>query len=162
MKYVYIGFYLTAFFFSGCKTSERFSGSESVLVSKLKDKYSNSLSFFLTNVSNEPVQIESTEHLYIEKNEQGKWERIPYIPCACGTPCKQPAVSEIKPNESIEISWDLVARKCGNENGMRPPIKTVEEKVTDGEYRMTFNVNRQKDGMRILPEKLVVGFSLKN
>ncbi|MEQ9007966.1 MAG: hypothetical protein RLP12_08795, partial [Ekhidna sp.] len=130
------------------------------LVSKLQDKYSNNVSFVLTNVSDEPVQVESTQHLYIEKNEEGSWVRIPYIPCACGTPCRPPAVNEVKPNETIEISWGLISRKCGNENGIRPPIKTIEEKVAAGDYRMTFNVNRQKDGMRLTPEKLVVSFSL--
>ncbi|MEQ9466834.1 MAG: hypothetical protein RLN88_05440 [Ekhidna sp.] len=145
-----------------CKTSENYSGSESIDVLKLKDKYSKQVFFSLLNTSNKSVQIESTEQLYIEKEEGGKWIRIPFVPCACGTPCKPPIVFELKPNESIEISWGLMSRKCGNESGMIPPVKTLEEKVSSGNYRMIFNVNRQKDGMRIPPEKLVVGFSVRN
>ncbi|WP_462253760.1 hypothetical protein [Ekhidna sp.] len=162
MKNVSVGLiFLTIIFAIACKPSENFSGSESVSVVKLREVYGKNVSFTLINESSESVQIESTAHFYIEKKEGESWSKVPYIPCQCGTPCRPPAVNELAPQEMTEITWDLISRKCGNENGLTPPIKTVEEKVSSGDYRMTFNVNRQKNGMRIDPEQLVVYFSLK-
>lgn len=154
-------FFLTILFVVSCKVSENFTGSESVSVLELKSQYHKNVSFSLVNQSDQPVQIESTEHLYIEKFEDGNWVKVPFIPCPCGTPCRQPAVSKLLPQGTIEISWDLISRKCGNENGMLPPVNTIEHKVTGGDYRMTFNINREKDGMRIEPEQLIVSFSIK-
>ncbi len=154
-------FLLTSLLPLACKTSENFAGSESVTVLNLKDKYANRVSFTLMNQSDEPVQIESTGHFYIEKKEDSRWIKVPFIPCPCGTPCKPPAINEVDSQHSIDVSWDLVSRKCGNVSGMPTPVKTFEEKVQKGEYRMIFNVNRQKNGMRIAPEQLVVSFSVK-
>lgn len=161
LKYTSVLLCLAPLILISCKASENFSGSESVTVLKLRESYRDNVSFLLTNQSSESVQIESTEHFYIERKEAEQWKRVPFIPCQCGTPCKPATVNDLKPNESIEITWDLISRKCGNKEGMRPPVSTIEEMVSSGEFRMIFNVNRQKDGMRISPEKLSVYFFIK-
>ncbi|NQZ76263.1 MAG: hypothetical protein HRT61_09145 [Ekhidna sp.] len=150
------------FLLNGCKSSETFWGSESVTVQQLKTSYRNEVKFVLLNQSEEVVQIESSERFYIEKMIGEQWIRIPHIPCKCGTPCRPPATLQLFPNEHREISWDLISRKCGNEAGLRPAVQTLEERVSSGQYRMVFTINRQKEGMRLAPESLTVNFDIKN
>lgn len=144
----------------GCKASEDFSGSTSVTVKNLKSRYSDNVVFELANVSSEPVQIESTEQFYIEKEVNGSWSRVPFVPCPCGTPCRPPSVEKLNADNSIEISWNLISRKCNKAPG-KSPVQNMEETVSVGSYRMIFNVNREKEGMRIEPERLIVNFSVE-
>lgn len=143
----------------GCKASEDFSGSESVQVKSLRKTYGDNVNFILVNISTEPVQVESTQQFYIEKNIDNNWQRVPFIPCPCGTPCRPSVTEKLDSGSSLEISWSAISRKC-NRAPTKSEIENLEEKVSSGEYRMIFNVNRERKGMRIDPEKLVVNFSI--
>ena len=120
--------------------------------------YSEEVSFELVNNNSERVRIESLEHLYIEENRDG-WNRVPFVPCLCGTPCKPAGPVTLLSGEKYELNWNLISRKCTS-NGNEPP-ETIENKVPPGEYRMTFMINRSENGMRLKPEKLQVNFEVR-
>lgn len=145
----------------GCKANENYSGSESVSVLKLKRSYANEVSFVLVNTSEETVEVESTENLYIQRKEEERWERVNYTPCLCGTPCRPPALLRLNPGEQRSIQWNLISRMCEMVAPGKPSVATLEERVSEGNYRMIFKINRQKEGKRIAPERLVVTFGVK-
>ncbi len=151
---------MTTLLLFGCKASEDFSGSSSVTIKKLKETYKDQVAFQLVNISDEPVQIESTRHFYIEKKLIDKWNRVPFVPCPCGTPCRPSSIKKLEADNSIEISWNLLSRKCNKAPG-KSPVENREEKVSSGNYRMIFNVNRERNGVRIEPEKVMVNFSVQ-
>jgi hypothetical protein len=116
--------------------------------------------FSLFNASKDTLAVESTEQLYIETRSNETWQLVPYVPCACGTPCRPPMPAILYPGQQLEIRWNLTIRQCEPSEPPLPP-KNIESKATPGTYRMTFVVNRSLKGMRTTPEKLVVKFKIK-
>ena len=155
----YISLCVLLFFIVSCKSTEIQGSTASVTIKKLKTSYSDQVSFTLLNASDEEVLVESMKNFYIEKESEGGWVRVPFTPCQCGTPCLPSGITPIPSGEKYNIEWNLMSRKCVQERGI-PPLKTIEGKVPNGNYRMTFIINRKKNGMRIGPEELVVSFSI--
>ena len=111
----------------------------------------------IINSSEFDLAIESTQHLYLQRKADERWERVAYIPCACGTPCMEPRPEPIKSGEDVEVTWDYVSRGCKSGT----PPETLESRVEPGSYRLSFTLNPSKDGKRLNPEKLTVDFKVQ-
>lgn len=118
------------------------------------------VSFDIANQTDFDLHLESTWKLFIEsQNADSSWTKVPFVPCLCGTPCKQPQAVPLSPGESTSISWGLISRKCIS--GTVPDIQNIEEKVASGKYRMTFTLHPSKDGKRLESDVLEVLFEVK-
>lgn len=144
--------------FSSCTRETVISSYTGIEVRDFKSSKSDVI-FSLVNVSQEKIGIESTWRLYIEKELNGEWERVPHLPCPCGTPCKPPQQEFLSSSEQVDISWDLISRSCQSAGSQ--PMETIESRVEKGSYRMTFMINPTKDGKRLNPEKFIVEFKVK-
>ncbi len=117
------------------------------------------INFKIANASAYNLYIESTWKLFIERLENEDWVKMPFVPCQCGTPCKEPQATLLESGDSLEIRWNFISRKCTFGADVSP--ETVEERVKKGKYRMIFVLNPSKDGKRLNSEKLEVYFKAK-
>ncbi|MEL6560986.1 MAG: hypothetical protein AAFQ94_22525 [Bacteroidota bacterium] len=101
------------------------------------DKFTENVSFFISNTAAFPLLVESTTYYYIERfnDEYNRWDKIPYQPCKCGTPCIPPASRKIAPGERLFIEWDRAAVTCAFEESITETLSIYQKK---GIYRMTF------------------------
>ena len=139
-----------------CKSVEFQSGLDGVKV-EILDQNPEKIILKIVNSSEYSVAVESTQHLYLQRKVDDGWERVAYIPCACGTPCMEPRPKPIELGEKMEVTWDYISRGCTS--GMPP--ETKESRVETGSYRLTFTLNPSKEGKRLNPEKLTVDFKVR-
>jgi len=112
----------------------------------------------LVNNSGYTLHMESTRHLFIQRKVGDEWERVAYVPCQCGTPCMDPRPVKIDVGGTQVVEWDLFTRGCkSDETG----IQTIQSRVSSGVYRLKFVLNPSKNGNRLNPEVLNVGFKVK-
>lgn len=144
-----------------CKTqSTNKEVNEPLRTEGLQKAYSGEVTFALVNATTDKMMVESVEHLYIEVKKGDVWERVPYVPCACETPCKTAVPLTLAAGEQLEVKWEGLSRKCVRAVPPNLP-ETIEERVAPGTYRLVFTVVRSKDGMRQNPEKYWVTFRMK-
>ena len=142
--------YLFVFFlilFSGCKSSQE--------ISEQKDQQSGRdlldivvdnneiISFQLINNSSRTIKIQMPEKLYIEKFNNGNWNKLRILPCPCDAPCaRMEEQIEIPATEKHVLSWDKNESWCGsrNEKGIR---ETLIKKVESGRYRIRINFKNE-------------------
>lgn len=100
-------------------------------------KFTENVSFFINNTAAFPLLVESTTYYYIERfdDEYNRWDKIPYQPCQCGTPCIPPASKKIASGERLFIEWDRKSITCAFEENITDTLSIYQKK---GIYRMTF------------------------
>ena len=144
---------------SGCRVEfKALTGLDGVDV-RLIEQNGDFIRFSITNNSAYSIGVESMRHLFIERNVDDQWQRIPYVPCLCGTPCMEPRPTTLASGTSELVEWNYLMRRCESNNGGIP--ETVENRVEKGEYRLRFTLNPSEDGMRRNPEDLAVSFGVR-
>ena len=157
--------YLTVIILSiGCKPQQASSKNDSVVLSAKKDRgvYRKSVSFELFNHSENPVLVASTYHLFIERynSEYNSWERLPYRPCKCSSPCPSPSIVQLDSKSSISIVWERYQVSC-NKEVLDDSYKTEEIFHEKGLYRMKFRYTPIVDGKKTNSMILVKEFKLR-
>ncbi|MEL7149020.1 MAG: hypothetical protein AAFO69_21785, partial [Bacteroidota bacterium] len=133
-----------------------------LLVKDTRKVYRKPVSFELYNNTEEPILVASTYHLFIEvyRDEYSLWERLPYKPCNCNSPCASPAVVNLEAGTSIPIVWDRNRVSCSGQQaeGEKPTDQVFQEK---GLYRMKFRYTPIESGRKMDSKDLVFEFRLR-
>lgn len=88
--------------------------------------------FQVKNVSNQILQLDNIKNHYIQRREGENWVRVPYVPCPCGVPCRPEVAKELNPENSIDLTWNYLSRKCKGR-------EATESTNADGEFRIRIN-----------------------
>ena len=91
-------------------------------------------------------------------NEYNRWDKLPYQPCRCGTPCQPPSIQKIAGGESIPISWNRKKILCSYSNESPETESILQEK---GIFRMVFIYYPLVDSKKLGRKELIYEFRLK-
>ena len=127
-----------------------------------KNIFDNNVSFYISNVSESSILIESTVHFKLEyyNRKYKQWEELPYQPCKCGTPCIPPTVKNLAPGDSLSISWNRMKVECEYQES-EPIPETISTYQKKGKYRMSFNYIKLENGIKSGREMLTYELRLK-
>lgn len=106
----------------------------------------NNIDFKVQNLNKQNIYYVKKNTLDIERHEDGNWLRVKILPCPCDAPCRE-LNNEIviKPNEIIDIKWNMIESWCGKSNGTDFVRETITKKVDKGRYRIKFTL-KHEDG----------------
>ena len=118
---------------------------------KIKNDYP---SFEITNISQKQILFPSPDYLYIEVKNDQEWQKIPYVPCECGTPCAKKLSKRIHPEEQLWTEWKMISRKCKGR-------ETETKRYGSGMYRIKFSYQILEGEYISKSDKIWVEFEVK-
>ena len=115
--------------------------------------------FNVKNINKQLVYYVKKNVLDIEKYIEGEWVRVKILPCPCDAPCREINQEiEIKPNEVLDIKWDMIESWCGKSNGIDFVRETIINKVDKGRYKVKFTFKYEDGNGKILEFLLIQQF----
>ena len=123
-------------------------------------KFTDNVSFSISNTAAFPLLVESTTYYYIEQfnDEYNQWDKIPYQPCKCGTPCMPPSSKRLDSGEQLSVAWNRESVSCPSKEKVTETLTKYQKK---GIYRMTFVYYPIIDNKKSGRKELKYEFKLK-